>query len=141
MKKFIQLLSLSVLLMITTNGCLKKVVEEQKQDLLKSVMTSGTWICTKMEEGTNNVTAEYDGWICRFLDNNTFTATKGTTVYGGTWSSDLSTFKFTTTFSGTVPAFMQRIAGTWNVVNSSLTVGDFSQTKNSTNYKMQLTKQ
>jgi hypothetical protein len=141
MRKFIQIAAFFCIILVSGSGCLKKVVEEQKQDLLKSVMTSGTWICTNMEEGTTNVTAEYAGWICQFNNDNTFTATKAGTVYSGTWSSDLSTFKFTVAFSGTVPAFMQRLNGIWNVVNSSLTVGDFSQTKNSTNYKMQLTKQ
>ncbi len=141
MRKFLQIAAFCLLIIFSGSSCLKKVVEEQKQDLLKSIMTSGTWICTNMEEGTTNVTTEYAGWICQFNNDNTFTASKAGTVYSGTWSSDLTTFKFTVALPATVPAFMQRITGTWNVVNSSLTVGDFSQTKNSTNYKMQLTKQ
>ncbi len=127
----------------TSLSC-KKDVEEQYDDILKKLMVDGSWVITKFTEDGNNITASFNGYICKFHDNNTLTATYGTgtssTVLSGTWQSNITAQTISAQFAGTVGDPFAKINGTWNITSSSATVGKFAQTKNGMAYTMELTK-
>jgi hypothetical protein len=118
----------------------KKAVEQQYQDLLKKLMTDGSWVITKFTENGVDITTSFNAWVCKFHDNNTMTATQGTTVKSGTWQSDLSAQTIGAQFDAGVGDPLQKINGTWNITSTSATVGKFAQTKGGISYTMELTK-
>jgi hypothetical protein len=115
-------------------------VEQQYQDLLKKLMTDGSWVITKFTENGVDITTSFNAWVCKFHDNNTMTATQGTTVKSGTWQSDLSAQTIGAQFDAGVGDPLQKINGTWNITSTSATVGKFAQTKGGISYTMELTK-
>ncbi len=122
----------------------KKAIEEQYDDILKKLMTDGSWTITSFTEGGADITASFGGWICKFHDNNTMTATQGTApgaiVHTGAWQSNITAQNITAQFPASVGEPLSKINGTWGITSSSPTVGRFAQTKGSISYTMELTK-
>lgn len=141
--KHLLLLGLLAFSFLTSLSC-KKDVEEQYDDILKKLMVDGSWVITKFTEDNADITSSFNGYICKFHDNNTMTATYGTgsaaSVLSGTWNTNLTAQTISAQFAGSVGDPFAKINGTWNITSSSATVGKFAQTKNAKNYTMELTK-
>jgi hypothetical protein len=135
----ILILTLMSLFMFTSMSC-KKAIEEQYDDVLKKLITDGSWVITKFTEGGTDITGSFGGWICKFYDNNTLTATQATNVQGGVWQSNTASQTITAQFYASVTAPLDKINGTWTITSTSATVGKFSQTKAGVAYTMELTK-
>ncbi len=133
-------LVLFMLLFVTTAPSCKKAVEEQYEDIVKKLMTDGSWIVTKFTENGIDITSSFNAWVCKFYDNNTMTATQSTTIHSGVWQSNINSQSFTAQFSASVGDPLQKINGTWSVKTTSATKGGFEQTKNGVPYTMELTK-
>src|SRR5438128_10690985 len=104
----------------------KKAVEQQYDDILKKLMTDGSWIITKLTEDGVDITASFNAWVCKFNDNNTMSATQGTTVQTGTWQSNITAQTISAQFAASVGDPLQKINGTWAITSTSATVGKFS---------------
>jgi len=128
-----------VTILMIGNSC-KKAVEQQVEDVIKKTITDGTWYVSKFVEGGTDITSSYNGWVCKFNDDNTLVATKTSTIQTGTWQSNFASQTFSAQFSSAVGDPLQKLNGTWTVVSSTATKGGFSQTKNSVSYIMELTK-
>jgi hypothetical protein len=63
------------LVLIGSLSC-KKAVEEQYNDIIKKLMTDGSWVVTNFTENTTTITSSFNGWVFKFNDNNTVTATQ-----------------------------------------------------------------
>lgn len=143
--KFRSLFALTLLgvFLLSSLSC-KKAVEKQYDDILKKLMADGSWIITKFTENSNDITPSFNGWVCKFNDNNTMTATQGAgataTVHSGTWQSNITAQTITAQFTSSVGEPLSKINGTWNITNTTATVGSFSQTKGGVAYTMELTK-
>lgn len=122
----------------------KKAVEEQYDDILKKLMSDGSWVITKFTENSTDITSSFGGWVCKFHDNNTMTATQGTgasaVVQSGEWQSNITAQTITAQFAPSVGFPLSKINGTWNITSTSATVGKFAQTKGGIPYTMELTK-
>jgi len=118
----------------------KKEAEQQVTDVITKLMTDGTWRVTNFTENSTAITSSFNGWVFKFNDNYTVTATMGSTVYTGSWQSNMSTQTISAQFASTVGNPIIKLNGTWNIGNSSLTVGSFTQTKSGIPYTMELTK-
>lgn len=125
--------------LIAAPSC-KKAVEQQYDDILKKLMTDGSWVITKFTEGGVDITASFNAWICKFHDDNTMTATQGATVQSGTWQSNITAQTITAAFYSSVGDPLKKINGVWAITSSSATVGKFAQTKSGVAYTMELTK-
>lgn len=122
-----------------TNSCVKKIVEEATNDLFVSIMTTGKWKVTSYMEETTDLTASFMGWETQFFSNNTSISIKGTSTVNGTWSGGLATNKMTVnTVSPIAP--LEKLIGTWDIVNGTFTTAKFSQYRNGVNLKLELTK-
>ena len=130
-------------LFVSSLSC-KKAIEEQYDDILKKLMSDGSWVITKFTENSGDITPSFSGWVCKFHDNNTMTATQGSgagaVVQSGDWQSNITAQTITAQFAATVGFPLSKINGTWNITSTSATVGKFAQTKGGIPYTMELTK-
>jgi hypothetical protein len=131
--------SIMSFLLLCSTSC-KKAVEEQYDDVLKKLITDGSWVITKFTEVGVDITGSFGGWVCKFYDNNTLTATQGLTVQSGTWQSNSTSQTISAQFNSSVTAPLDKINGTWTISATSATVGKFTQTKAGVAYTMELTK-
>lgn len=130
-------------LMIAGVSCKKKLAE-QYDDIVKRMMVDGSWIVTNFVEDSSDITSSFNGWICKFHDDYSLTATQssglGATTHTGTWQSNLSAQTISAQFSSSVSYPLDLLNGTWTIVSSSASKGKFSQTKSGKIYSMELTK-
>lgn len=137
------LMGLLVFSFATSLSC-KKEVEAQYDDILKKLIVDGSWVITKFTEDSTDLTPSFNGYIYKFHDNNTMTATYGTgstaSVLSGIWSTNITAQTISAQLAGPVGDTFAKLNGTWKITSSSATVGKFSQTKNGKNYLMELTK-
>jgi hypothetical protein len=127
-------------LVLTGSVSCKKAVEEQYNDIIKKLMTDGTWFVTGFTENGTTITSSFNGWVFKFNDNNTVTATKVASVQSGTWQSNVTSQTIAAQFAATVGDPLVKLNGTWNITTSTATVGNFTQTKSGVPYTMELTK-
>jgi hypothetical protein len=138
MKK-VCVIGIVVLTVLTISSCSKKQVEQKVEDLVVQVIVDGTWILTKYVEGTNDMTSTFSGWECKFNADRTCEATNGTLKYKGSWDGSAATQSFTVSFdAGAEP--LTKLNGTWKIVKSNYTFGQFKQTKNGVDYQLEITK-
>jgi hypothetical protein len=136
-----KILFFSLIAFFLMGASCKKAVEQQYDDILKKLMTDGTWIITKFTENGTDITPSFNAWICKFNDDNTVTATQGVTVKTGTWQSNITAQTIFAQFPSSVGDPVQKLNGTWSITSTSATVGKFAQTKGAIPYTMELTKQ
>jgi len=139
MRKYLLLFVLAFMA-LGNYGCSKKAVEQQYDDILTKLMADGSWRVTKFMEGTTDNTAEFSGWVFTFYQNKTSTAVKGTTTQTGGWQSDITNQQFIVQPNPSSVYPLQKLEGTWKIVNATATVGSFSQTKSGVNYTLEMTK-
>lgn len=139
-------LLIPVLMAILATGSVscRKSVEQQYEDILKKMMVDGSWTISAFSEDSVDITSSFNGWICKFHDDNTMTATSsialGAGTQTGTWQSNLAAQSITAQFNNTVTDPLKKINGTWTITSSAVNKGKFSQTKDGKNYIMELTK-
>jgi hypothetical protein len=133
------LITIASFFLLSSMSC-KKAIEEQYDDVLAKLMADGSWVITKFTEGGTDITASFGGWVCKFYDNKTMTATQGAYVQNGVWQSDITAYTISAQFNSSVAAPLDKINGTWNITSTTATVGKFSQTKAGVAYTMELTK-
>lgn len=139
MKKGITIIAMALCLITANTSCSKEKIQEKALDLAMQIMTTGVWIVTNYEEGSVTATSQFSGWECQFYSDGKCEARNGTTKVAGTWSASTSSQTITGQFpAGSNP--LNKINGTWKIVKSNTTVGEFTQDKSGTTLKMTLTK-
>lgn len=121
------------------SGCSKEQIQEKTEDLAITIMTNGSWLVTKFTENNSDITNAFVGWECKFNKDKTCIASKGSESIGGTWDASVAS----KTISGNFPEGaepLSKVNGTWTIVRTISTFGEFSQIKNGVTYKMELTK-
>lgn len=139
MRKFKRVLAIVALVVIANSSCSKEELQEVREDLAVSIMTNGDWIITKFSERDYDITSLFTGWQCHFNTDKTCKATKGSEEVLGTWNASASS----KTITGLFPANsepLSKINGTWRIVRTTASYGEFTQVKNGITYKMELTK-
>lgn len=130
---------ITILMLVAAPSC-KKPLEQKYDDIMKQLMTDGSWVITNFTENNVDITPSFNAWVCKFYDNNTLVATQGTTTQAGTWQSDASSKTVSAQFNYGTGDPLQKINGTWTIVSTLPTVGKFTQTKGGIVYTMELTK-
>ena len=133
------IVSVAALVVTFFSACSKEQVQQKVEDMALSIMTEGDWIITQFSEGPTGITSSFKGWQCHFNRDKTCVAVNGTNRVAGTW--DVSTPNQTIT--GLFPAGsnpLDKINGTWKIVRTNSSFGEFIQIKNGIEYKMELTK-
>ncbi|HYF30312.1 MAG TPA: hypothetical protein VD993_04280 [Chitinophagaceae bacterium] len=112
----------------------KRTVEKKKMDLVITAMTTGRWYVQEYISGTDNVTAEFDGYEFQFYSNGTVEGIKAAGTTAGTWAGDASAMTINSNFpSAGLP--LKRLNGLWKItdndwvyVHATLTSGGVTNT-------------
>jgi hypothetical protein len=140
MNKLFTTIAIAALTITTVVSCSKEKTQQKIEDLAIQIMTSGTWIVTKFMEGPVETTSQFAGWECQFYSNLSCEAIKAGNRVAGTWNASTAAQTITGQFPAGSPAPLEKINGTWKVVKSNFTYGEFTQTKAGVDYRMELTK-
>lgn len=144
-KVFLFIIAFSTILGFTS--C-KKAIEAAKEQAVVNAITSGTWYVSKFSQAGTDITTDFSGWEFVYYDNKTCVSNKtGYATVNGTWgySGDVATglVYFTSTFTGTAPAPLPKLASTWTLVNQSVSTdskASYIRTEAGIEYKLELTK-
>jgi hypothetical protein len=119
--KYIQVL----LLMIYLTGSVscekaKEIANQQAEDIVITLMTSGRWLVDQFSVSGTDVKPEFDGYEFQFLKDGTVDAIKGTTTTKGTWKANQTLMTIESNFvSGNDT--LKRLNYTWYITKSGLT--------------------
>ena len=111
---------LAFLLSITVffSGSCKKLVEDQKRDLLLQAMTDGQWHIETFQEGSASITEQFDGYMFQFRANGTVAGIRNDVPeVDGTWVSDIQNLSIISNFpSATDP--LKKLNATWRITDT-----------------------
>jgi hypothetical protein len=108
---------ISILFFSVFFGSCKKYVQQQEQNALVNLITSGTWIVTRYLEDTTNITASFSGYVFQFYSNGTVKGTNGGTVVNGTWSGDFNSKTITSDFPSAADP-IDKLNAVWTITDS-----------------------
>ncbi len=131
-------MALSIAMSITS--CTKEKIEQKVEDIVVQVMVDGVWIVTNYQEGTDNYTSQFAGWESQFFEDRTCVARKPSTgtIVNGTWEGSYSAQSMMGNFNNVAP--INKLNGTWKIIRSTYTVGQFSRMESGKEYKLEITK-
>jgi hypothetical protein len=129
-----------LLIALSTTGC-KKFVDNKKEDIIVSAMTSGQWIVTSFSQNSTDMTSSFSGYKFQYYSNRTVDAIKNNVVEKtGTWNGDASTLTITANFSN-VTEPLSLLNGSWHIDNNSWTFVVASQNSTGDSRALRLDKQ
>ena len=117
MKNRIHLTATLLFLFFIPFSC-KKIIQQQEQNYIVSLVTNGTWRITGyLDHETYNLTDSFTGYSFQFNQNNTLYGTRFGQQTNGTWAVNLSAKSITTNFpSATYPITL--LNQTWIITDS-----------------------
>ena len=97
----------------------KKYVQQQEQNVLVNLVTSGTWRVTGyMDHQTTNLTDSFSGYSFQFNENGTVVATTlSQQQTSGTWAADVQTKTIASNFPS-APLPLSLLNHVWTVTDS-----------------------
>ena len=129
MKRSILFLMLALSTIVGLTSC-EKQLEKIKSNALTNYLAANKWAVQQYLVDSTNITNEFDGYEFVFNENNTVTGYKESTVYIGTWSSNVSEATMTAQFAANTPLPVSRLNGTWGVSTHNSSATTFTQTIN-----------
>ena len=98
----------------------KEIANQQTEDIVITLMTSGRWLVDQFSVSGTDVKLEFDGYEFQFLKDGTVDAIKGTTTTKGTWKANQTLMTIESNFvSGNDT--LKRLNYTWYITKSGLT--------------------
>jgi len=133
-------LVLAALLFLPLLFSCKKTIEKKQQDLVMTAIVTGRWYVSEYLVGTNNVTAEFDGYEFQFYNNGTVDGIKGSSTTQGAWSADSDNYTITAAFASSAGLPLTRLNGVWKWTDSDWTYIKTSYTNGGQTYYLSLRK-
>lgn len=131
---FVLLLSIGLL-----QGC-TKILDKQQENIVTSVITDGRWQVSKYLQGTTDRAAEFNGYAFQFQPNDSIDAIRNNVVERkGFWQVNTSARTITSNFTNAADPLLM-LNGTWNIVKTTWTSVEATQTVNSTERRLFLQK-
>lgn len=117
MKNPVLIFSLLGLLLLTPFSC-KKYIQQQEQNALVKLVTTGTWrVSGYLDHQTTNLTDSFSGYSFQFNTDGTVFGVHGSQQTIGTWVGDVSKKTITSDFpSATDP--LNLLNHTWVITDS-----------------------
>ncbi len=112
MKKGI-LFFLTITIILASPSC-KKIIDDQKENYILRVMTSGRWYLKHVNENAVDITTDYEDYEFRFYKNGTLEAIKSSETQSGKWSGDFNSLTFTSDFPASGPP-LQKLNKVWKI--------------------------
>jgi hypothetical protein len=114
MKPFFILIVMSSMLMM---AC-EKAIEEKKEDLVVTAMTSGTWYVQEFQENGSGVTGMFSGYDFKFYADGKVEGIKGAAKQTGTWAGDASAMTITSSFPASGDT-LSKFNAVWQITGNS----------------------
>jgi hypothetical protein len=139
MKKLL-LFALTLMLLAGCKKIIQKTQEQIAEDIIVKAMTDGQWAVTAYSDGTDYL-PEFNGYKFQFKSNRTVDALKNAVVEStGNWQGDGYAMTINSNFPVTANATLQRLNGTWKIVNNNWTWVKANQTINGKTTTLELRK-
>ena len=104
---------------LSLQGC-KKIIDQQKENFVLSVMTEGQWVVTTFVNAGDTLTTEFNSYTFQFNRDYTVDAIRENVVADkGVWSGDPDAMNITASFPG-ADAPLSMINGVWHIDKNSL---------------------
>jgi hypothetical protein len=111
-------LYLAFLLLLLIPFSCKKYIQQQEQNALMDLVTSGTWRVTGYtDHQTTNLTDSFAGYTFQFNENGTVIGTLSQQQTSGTWTADVTTRTIMSNFPS-APMPLNLLNHTWTVTDS-----------------------
>jgi hypothetical protein len=98
----------------------KEIANQQAEDIVITLMTSGKWLVDQFSVSGTDVKPEFDGYEFQFLKDGTVDAIKGTTTIKGTWKANQTLMTIESNFIAGNDT-LKRLNYTWYITKSGLT--------------------
>ena len=134
-----KLLIVGVICFASLFSC-KKAVQQQEQNIIINIVTSGQWYVQSFQENGIDSTAAFAGYLFKFNQNETVVATAAGVNTSGNWTASISTKSIASNFQGAGNP-LNKLNGTWTITDSGLTYVVANSTVNGVNENMRLQKQ
>ena len=112
-------LFIALALILSLSGC-KKIIDQQKENFVLSVMTEGQWVITKFVQAGDTITSDFAAYTFQFNRDYSVDAIKESTVEStGIWAGDPDAMNITASFSN-ASSPVSLINGVWHIDQNSL---------------------
>ncbi|MES2773715.1 MAG: hypothetical protein V4722_06000 [Bacteroidota bacterium] len=119
-------------------GCVSKIIEQKKEDLLVNLITGNTWIMRSFYEGPTDLTSGFEGYEFKFNTDGTVYGTKpGFPNAVGTWAGNTSTMSVQSNFPAETGVF-KKLNGTFNITSTTPTEVKANRFESAVEYKLHL---
>jgi hypothetical protein len=95
----------------------KKFVQQQEQNALVTVVTSGTWRVSRYLENDSDITNSFSGYAFKFNTDGTVNGINVDSVVNGTWSGNLAARTITSNFP-TAGSPVNKLNAVWKITDS-----------------------
>ncbi|MBS1667338.1 MAG: hypothetical protein JST58_08180 [Bacteroidetes bacterium] len=131
-----------IILLVAGSGIFscKKIVQKQEQNAVLSIMTSGVWYMQSYKLGSADSTGSFSGYVFKFDQSGTVTATLGASASTGSWTANISNRSITSNFPGASNP-LNKLNSTWTITDSGLTYVVANATIGDSTANMRLQKQ
>jgi hypothetical protein len=135
----IKILLFAVLLALCFFSC-KKIIQQQEQNAVLNIITSGIWYVQTYTQDSLDITASFSGFVFKFNQDGTVTGTKDSVATAGTWSANISNRTITSNFPNP-PNPLNKLNSVWKITDSGLTYVVANSTINDSTDNIRLQKQ
>jgi hypothetical protein len=112
-------LLIALVLVLFLSGC-KKIIDQQKENFVLSVMTEGQWVVTKFVKAGDTITSDFSPYTFQFNRDYTVDAIKENAVENkGVWDGDPNTMNISASFPN-ASSPLSLINGVWHIDQNSL---------------------
>jgi len=130
-------LGLGFFLITIGSGC-KKAVDNAQENALYEIITSNTWVVTKLEISGTNYKTDFDPYQFQFSRNGVVAAKKtGSTDINGEWNLTLSNLSILINYRNAGLPF-SRTDGLWFISGTTFTTVDATRTEAGITYKLSI---
>ncbi len=116
MKNRLLLIAISCSLLIGPSSC-KKFIQQQKENALIDLVTSGTWRVSRYMDHQTNITDSFAGYVFQFKSNGTVDGKLGGQTTPGTWTADVNARTIQSKFMNAGDP-LKKLNYTWKVTDS-----------------------
>ena len=96
----------------------KKYIQQQEQNAVVSIMTSGVWYVYTYSQNDTSITSSFKGYTFKFYANGTMDAIKDSAVVSsGTWVGNVSNETINSNFQGATDP-LDKLNSLWAITNS-----------------------
>ncbi|HXB42728.1 MAG TPA: hypothetical protein VNV85_01660 [Puia sp.] len=135
----IKILLFATLFAVCFFSC-KKVIQQQEQNAVLNIITSGVWYVQTYTQDSIDITASFSGYVFKFNQNGTVIGTKDSVATPGTWSASISDRTITSNFPNP-PNPLNKLNSVWKITDSGLSYVVANATINDSTENIRLQKQ